>query len=185
MQWLVMSMARRRWSWFLFALPVFTVGVLVLSVTHPLHYIRVGGTVTSYREITTFTNSYDHNELRIAGAPRTYALDKWDLHPRLLEGVPVGAQVSIWVEPDNRWIQGITIGDAHAKRAERTTDFYDHPAEAVRNNYIGAGVFFGIGGLLCLNSLLWRLLPWNRPPASRYVPTYMPTYLTGEDPTRW
>jgi hypothetical protein len=175
-------MVKRRVSWFLFALPLFALGLLVLAVTHPLHYVRVGGTVASYQEITTFANSYDHNELRLAGNPKTYQLDKWNLHPRLLQGVPVGTPVSIWVEPGNKWIEGITVGDSQAVRATQTTDTYDHPSDAVRNNYIGASIFFGVGALLCLNGLLWRLLPWNRPPKSRYMPTYMTPYMTDDNP---
>ncbi len=181
MIWVVMNMARRRGSWVLFALPFFAIGCVVLWSTHPLHFVRVGGTVASYQEVTTFTNSYDHNELQLAGDPQTYELDKWSLHPRLLEGVPAGASVSIWVEPGNAWIQGIAIGDAHAVRPQRATDTYEHPNDAVRNNYIGASVFLGTGVLLCLNGLLWKLLPWNRPARSRYAPTYMPTYLPSDD----
>ena len=89
MIWLVLEVARRRGSWFLFALPLFALGGLVLWITHPLHFVRVGGTVASYRDVTTFTNSYDHSELRLVGDPKTYKLDKWSLHPRLLEGMPV------------------------------------------------------------------------------------------------
>ena len=73
------------------------------------------------------------------------------------------------------------IGETTAARPQRVTDTYASPGDAVRNNYIGASVFLGAGVLLCLNGLLWTLLPWNRAPRSRYTPTYMPTYLPSDD----
>ena len=65
-----------------------------------------------------------------------------------------------------------------------TTQFYDHPADSLRNDRIGGGVFLGIGTLLLLIALLWPLLPWTHPQhaTTRVASSFLRTMLRMEIP---
>jgi hypothetical protein len=183
---LVSAILSSRWGWLLLALPVLALGSFVVLNAHIIQPVYITGTVATYAEHTTL-GTYDYHELSLVGSSQAYQLDARALHPAPPATLERGQHVRIWVEEGKTFILALALLDANGTQtALYTTQFYDHPADSLRNDRIGGGVILGIGAFLLLIALLWPLLPWGHPrqATTRVAPSSLRTDAHDGEPPR-
>jgi hypothetical protein len=166
---LVMELLRTRWGLFICAIVALGTGVIALIYTVPANFARIDGAVASYTVVNNSIGAYDHNELRLMGDPTIYKLDDGEYSPAPPHTLPVGAQVSIWVNQGHPWIMAIRIPDASGTGGRMYTTFpYEHPDQNLLAGRIVGSLFLLLGVTLVGMGLAWKRLPWRqRPHAQR------------------
>jgi len=169
---LVRMLITRRLGWIVLSLPILAISGIVAVGSHRVQAVQIDGTIASYKEFTNSDNSYVRNELKLTGDDRTFTLDKQQFHPKLPEEVFKDGNASVWVDQGNTTVIAMTLYDENDQNPTKyTTDTYDDPDTALRNNYVTGGAIGAIGLLVLAVGLTWPLFPWGRKKVAQGVPT--------------
>jgi hypothetical protein len=158
----LVGLLRFKWTYLVVGLIIGGIGVFTYFSAHPSKPVEVAGTEASYVEVTK-NNSYDRNELTLAGDSNTYTLDKTTFHPALPDKVYKGGMMQIWIDQGTTNIIAITLYDANDQNPTKyTTDVYDKPSSETSNSQ-SAGLGLGaVGAVLVAIFALWFVLGGRR-----------------------
>jgi len=177
----LLGLLRFKWTYLIAGVIVLGSGLIVYLTAHPSQPVEIDGTEASYVEVTK-NNSYERNELTLAGDSNTYTLDKNTFHPTLPDAVYKDGKMQIWVDQGSTEIIAITLYDVNdANPTEYTTTHYDNPQSELSDTQ-GSGIFAAVLGIALIAVFgIWFVVGRRRAtvqPAGAAI-AGLPTQFTG------